>query len=223
MCGGAWIVDSRPWRRSQKDSLRTSHSTSLVFPDRLKRTCKMHIAALGTSARRLQLRPRFWKVPPWPMILRAPGDLLHLLWSCRPRGISVHLWQPRWGGFGYCFHSRLSTFSAPGSRHTIKCRECKLWSHSDCVDNQNEFTCQLCLDSVATPMPSVVYGARQIGCARIIIYSIQEPSKAGNGVEYFYRTTWLPTIGRFQREPAGLLGFSINTWCKKLGLTSNCR
>ncbi|KAF7346692.1 hypothetical protein MSAN_01807000 [Mycena sanguinolenta] len=32
----------------------------------------------------------------------------------------------------------------PGSRHTIKCRECRLWSHSDCVGNPKEFTCRLC-------------------------------------------------------------------------------
>ncbi|KAF8207764.1 hypothetical protein K438DRAFT_2074767 [Mycena galopus ATCC 62051] len=35
---------------------------------------------------------------------------------------------------------------APGARHTIKCRECKLWSHSDCVGKpKKEFTCQLCV------------------------------------------------------------------------------
>ncbi|KAF7351817.1 hypothetical protein MVEN_01142800 [Mycena venus] len=33
----------------------------------------------------------------------------------------------------------------PGSRHTIKCRVCKLWSHNDCVGNPKEFTCQVCL------------------------------------------------------------------------------
>ncbi|KAJ7787328.1 hypothetical protein B0H14DRAFT_3505677 [Mycena olivaceomarginata] len=34
---------------------------------------------------------------------------------------------------------------APGSRHTIKCLECKLWSHSDCAGNPKEFICQLCV------------------------------------------------------------------------------
>ncbi|KAF7352189.1 hypothetical protein MVEN_01182200 [Mycena venus] len=35
--------------------------------------------------------------------------------------------------------------SDPGSGATVKCRECKLWSHSDCVGNpQKEFTCELC-------------------------------------------------------------------------------
>ncbi|KAJ6474101.1 hypothetical protein DFH09DRAFT_1215920 [Mycena vulgaris] len=32
----------------------------------------------------------------------------------------------------------------PGSRPTVKCQACKLWSHSDCVGNPKEFTCQLC-------------------------------------------------------------------------------
>ncbi|KAJ6597734.1 SCA7, zinc-binding domain-containing protein [Mycena vulgaris] len=32
----------------------------------------------------------------------------------------------------------------PGSRPTVKCQACKLWSHSACVGNPNEFTCQLC-------------------------------------------------------------------------------
>ncbi|KAJ6597714.1 hypothetical protein DFH09DRAFT_83907 [Mycena vulgaris] len=31
-----------------------------------------------------------------------------------------------------------------GSRTTIKCQTCKFWSHSACVGNPNEFTCQLC-------------------------------------------------------------------------------
>ncbi|KAJ6560098.1 hypothetical protein B0H19DRAFT_109101 [Mycena capillaripes] len=50
-----------------------------------------------------------------------------------------------------------SLFVAPGSRHTIKCRKCKHWSHSECVRNpQTEFTCQLCLrcnvSSSGTPL-----------------------------------------------------------------------
>ncbi|KAF7361287.1 hypothetical protein MSAN_01161200 [Mycena sanguinolenta] len=37
---------------------------------------------------------------------------------------------------------------APGTRHTIKCRTCKFWSHSDCVGDPNtEFTCWLCMRS----------------------------------------------------------------------------
>ncbi|KAJ7830922.1 hypothetical protein B0H14DRAFT_3464471 [Mycena olivaceomarginata] len=32
----------------------------------------------------------------------------------------------------------------PGSRHTIKCLECRVWSHSDCVGSPGEFTCGLC-------------------------------------------------------------------------------
>ncbi|KAF7358890.1 hypothetical protein MSAN_01229300 [Mycena sanguinolenta] len=45
----------------------------------------------------------------------------------------------------------------PGARYTIKCRECRLWSHSDCVGNPKEFTCRLCfLESFPNfpPMPS---------------------------------------------------------------------
>ncbi|KAF7352206.1 Paired amphipathic helix protein pst1 [Mycena venus] len=35
---------------------------------------------------------------------------------------------------------------APGTRHTIKCRVCKLWSHSDCVGQlKRQFTCELCV------------------------------------------------------------------------------
>ncbi|KAF7348565.1 hypothetical protein MVEN_01374100 [Mycena venus] len=34
---------------------------------------------------------------------------------------------------------------APGSRHTIKCRVCELWSHSDCVGSpKKQFTCEPC-------------------------------------------------------------------------------
>ncbi|KAJ6597612.1 hypothetical protein DFH09DRAFT_1304393 [Mycena vulgaris] len=33
---------------------------------------------------------------------------------------------------------------SPGSRTTVKCQACKFWSHSACVGNPNEFTCQLC-------------------------------------------------------------------------------
>ncbi|KAJ7808705.1 hypothetical protein B0H14DRAFT_2868866 [Mycena olivaceomarginata] len=32
----------------------------------------------------------------------------------------------------------------PGSGHTVRCRTCKVWSHSDCVGNPQEFICQLC-------------------------------------------------------------------------------
>ncbi|KAF8207716.1 hypothetical protein K438DRAFT_343027 [Mycena galopus ATCC 62051] len=39
----------------------------------------------------------------------------------------------------------------PGSRSTIRCRMCKLWSHSDCVGNvKKDFTCQLCLSPEAS-------------------------------------------------------------------------
>ncbi|KAF7361299.1 Kinase-like protein [Mycena sanguinolenta] len=35
---------------------------------------------------------------------------------------------------------------APGTRHTVKCQECKFWSHSDCVENSNhKFLCRLCI------------------------------------------------------------------------------
>ncbi|KAF7364588.1 hypothetical protein MVEN_00327800 [Mycena venus] len=33
----------------------------------------------------------------------------------------------------------------PGSRHTVKCRVCKVWSHSDCVGNPKEFKCASCV------------------------------------------------------------------------------
>ncbi|KAJ7481977.1 hypothetical protein FB451DRAFT_139611 [Mycena latifolia] len=33
----------------------------------------------------------------------------------------------------------------PGSRPTVKCRECRAWSHSDCIGNSKEFTCQFCM------------------------------------------------------------------------------
>ncbi|KAJ6597596.1 hypothetical protein DFH09DRAFT_82834 [Mycena vulgaris] len=36
----------------------------------------------------------------------------------------------------------------PGLRPTVKCQACKLWSHSDCVGNPEEFTCQLCAPAV---------------------------------------------------------------------------
>ncbi|KAJ7478041.1 paired amphipathic helix [Mycena galericulata] len=43
--------------------------------------------------------------------------------------------------------------STPGSRHTIKCRVCKLWSHSDCVGNpKQEFTCRGCVDIHPAPL-----------------------------------------------------------------------
>ncbi|KAJ7481944.1 hypothetical protein FB451DRAFT_139288 [Mycena latifolia] len=32
----------------------------------------------------------------------------------------------------------------PGWRSTVKCQECKIWSHSDCVGNTKDFTCQSC-------------------------------------------------------------------------------
>ncbi|KAJ6597614.1 hypothetical protein DFH09DRAFT_1304395 [Mycena vulgaris] len=32
----------------------------------------------------------------------------------------------------------------PGLGPTVKCQACKLWSHSDCVGNPKEFTCQFC-------------------------------------------------------------------------------
>ncbi|KAJ7320907.1 hypothetical protein DFH08DRAFT_389190 [Mycena albidolilacea] len=35
--------------------------------------------------------------------------------------------------------------TVPGSRHTIKCQVCKLWSHSDCVGNPKQFTCLRCM------------------------------------------------------------------------------
>ncbi|KAJ7889724.1 hypothetical protein B0H13DRAFT_1720100 [Mycena leptocephala] len=42
---------------------------------------------------------------------------------------------------------------ALGSRHTIKCRVCKLWSHSDCVGNpKKQFTCQFCNEDTAKPL-----------------------------------------------------------------------
>ncbi|KAJ6597683.1 hypothetical protein DFH09DRAFT_1023016 [Mycena vulgaris] len=38
----------------------------------------------------------------------------------------------------------------PGLRPTVKCQACKLWSHSDCVGNLKEFTCQLCEPAAAS-------------------------------------------------------------------------
>ncbi|KAJ6597706.1 hypothetical protein DFH09DRAFT_1399389 [Mycena vulgaris] len=38
----------------------------------------------------------------------------------------------------------------PGLRPTVKCQACKLWSHSDCVGNPNEFTCRLCEPAAAS-------------------------------------------------------------------------
>ncbi|KAJ7481960.1 hypothetical protein FB451DRAFT_1556115 [Mycena latifolia] len=32
----------------------------------------------------------------------------------------------------------------PGSRPTVKCQECMIWGHSDCVGYSREFTCQSC-------------------------------------------------------------------------------
>ncbi|KAJ6559859.1 hypothetical protein B0H19DRAFT_106219 [Mycena capillaripes] len=49
---------------------------------------------------------------------------------------------------------------APGLRHTVKCRECKLWSHSDCVGNPKEFICQLC---VGFAMEINTDGAHSVG------------------------------------------------------------
>ncbi|KAJ7286771.1 hypothetical protein C8J57DRAFT_1282007, partial [Mycena rebaudengoi] len=43
--------------------------------------------------------------------------------------------------------------TTPGSRPTIKCRMCKLWSHSDCVGNlKKHFTCRLCHSSSKDPL-----------------------------------------------------------------------
>ncbi|KAJ7481988.1 hypothetical protein FB451DRAFT_1365012 [Mycena latifolia] len=33
----------------------------------------------------------------------------------------------------------------PGSRPTVKCKECRMWSHSECVGKSKEFTCQFCI------------------------------------------------------------------------------
>ncbi|KAJ7227501.1 hypothetical protein GGX14DRAFT_539425 [Mycena pura] len=38
----------------------------------------------------------------------------------------------------------------PGSRPTVKCVVCKFWSHSDCVGNPKEFTCEPCLPPPAS-------------------------------------------------------------------------
>ncbi|KAJ6597682.1 SCA7, zinc-binding domain-containing protein [Mycena vulgaris] len=38
---------------------------------------------------------------------------------------------------------------SPGSRTTVKCQTCKFWSHSACVGNPSEFTCQLCSSAEA--------------------------------------------------------------------------
>ncbi|KAJ7902697.1 hypothetical protein B0H14DRAFT_2667288 [Mycena olivaceomarginata] len=44
-----------------------------------------------------------------------------------------------------------------GSQHTVKCRRCKFWSHSDCVGNlNNDFICALCrlgARESSTPFP----------------------------------------------------------------------
>ncbi|KAF8186214.1 hypothetical protein K438DRAFT_1040358 [Mycena galopus ATCC 62051] len=34
--------------------------------------------------------------------------------------------------------------SEPGSRHTVKCQVCKVWSHTDCVGKPREFKCVSC-------------------------------------------------------------------------------
>jgi hypothetical protein len=45
----------------------------------------------------------------------------------------------------YIVSSSFTTFPiAPGARSTVKCRECKQWSHVDCVQKQRHFTCQVC-------------------------------------------------------------------------------
>ncbi|KAJ7481010.1 hypothetical protein B0H11DRAFT_2280302, partial [Mycena galericulata] len=50
--------------------------------------------------------------------------------------------------------------SDSGSRHTVKCRVCMIWSHSDCVGQPKEFTCQTCL-IVTSPTESVQPLGRQ--------------------------------------------------------------
>ncbi|KAJ7614124.1 hypothetical protein FB45DRAFT_262342 [Roridomyces roridus] len=48
----------------------------------------------------------------------------------------------------------------PGPRVTVRCRECRSWSHSDCVGDPDEFTCTHCVAStaqVAAPL-QVGYG-----------------------------------------------------------------
>ncbi|KAJ7614172.1 hypothetical protein FB45DRAFT_1036274 [Roridomyces roridus] len=37
----------------------------------------------------------------------------------------------------------------PGSRATVRCRECKSWSHRDCVGDPDDFICAHCLPSTA--------------------------------------------------------------------------
>ncbi|KAJ7914462.1 hypothetical protein B0H13DRAFT_2659235 [Mycena leptocephala] len=55
----------------------------------------------------------------------------------------------------------------PGSRHTIKCQVCKLWSHSDCVGNPKVFTCQFCEawqpddPRLQAPTPTSMYPPQQ--------------------------------------------------------------
>ncbi|KAJ6460684.1 hypothetical protein C8R47DRAFT_1242447 [Mycena vitilis] len=60
----------------------------------------------------------------------------------------------------------------PGSGRTVKCRECKLWSHSDCVGNPlKEFACGLCARSISSP---AVYSARTSSAAPTSL-AVQRP------------------------------------------------
>ncbi|KAJ6597693.1 hypothetical protein DFH09DRAFT_83731 [Mycena vulgaris] len=61
----------------------------------------------------------------------------------------------------------------PGSRTTVKCQACKFWSHSACVGNPKEFTCQLCSPAesktvieVAEPVPATLGDTSQHSTSR---------------------------------------------------------
>ncbi|KAJ7116209.1 hypothetical protein C8R43DRAFT_1038328 [Mycena crocata] len=45
---------------------------------------------------------------------------------------------------GYELFSCICGNPNPGLRPTVKCRECKRWSHVDCVGKSREFTCNFC-------------------------------------------------------------------------------
>ncbi|KAJ7450990.1 hypothetical protein B0H11DRAFT_2076654 [Mycena galericulata] len=66
-----------------------------------------------------------------------------------------------------------------GSRHTIKCGKCGLWSHADCVGNPKEFTCQPCCH----PKESFREQARNVDLKRIKLIRT-----FGSSSEYFVPT-----------------------------------
>ncbi|KAJ7604820.1 hypothetical protein DFH06DRAFT_274380 [Mycena polygramma] len=84
--------------------------------------------------------------------------------------------------------------SVVGARHTIKCGQCKRWSHSDCVDpgKLKDFTCHLCAPSPG-PSPAASHSAKQ---PQKIVARKRAPSGSKDGQPLSIVTAFSPDPGR---------------------------